>query len=138
MRARASAPNELPEPATSSVGRRRDGVWLPSVRIGLAGGLAAMLCCVGPTLLAIIGVATAATAYTWAETLYGTFAWAFRGFGLIVIITLVVVSLRRRRQCTLAGVHAARRSLLVAVVVAGATYALLYGVTTWLGDRAIH
>lgn len=136
--AQASAPNGLPEPATSSAGSPRGGMGLPAIRIGLAGGLAAMLCCVGPTLLAIIGVATAATAYAWAATLYGTFAWAFRGFGLIVVIALVVLVLRRRRQCTLAGVQKARKSLLISVLVGGATYGVLYGVTTWLGSLAIH
>jgi len=112
---------------------RRD---LPAVRIGLVGGLVGMLCCVGPTVLALLGVLGAGTAYTWAVDLYGGYAWWFRLAGLAVTAGLVIWALRRRRACSLAGVRTARLRLLLVAVVAVATYLVLYGVTTLAGGLA--
>jgi len=142
MSAQPSKPSSSPDlmsvaMATPDPGMQREGLGLPALRIGLVGGLTAMLCCVGPTLLAMVGVASAATAYAWAETLYGSFAWAFRVFGFIVVSALVVVALRRRHRCTLRGLRAARRSLLVVVLIGGVTYGALDALTTWLGGVAV-
>lgn len=109
---------------------------LPAVRIGLLGGLVGMACCVGPTVLALLGGVGAATAYAWAEQLYSGYAWGFRLSGLAVMAVLVVWTLRRRRSCSVAGVATARWRLLLAVGVAVATYAVLYGLTTLAGGYA--
>lgn len=109
---------------------------LPAVRIGLASGLAGILCCVGPTVLALIGVLGARTAYAWAEGLYAGYAWWFRIGGLMVLVALTAVALRRRGWCDLRGLRAARGKLLVALGVAAVTYVALYAVTTALGTLA--
>ena len=75
----------------------------PAVRIGMLAGLTGILCCVGPTVLAMVGVVGAGTAYAWANTLYDGYAWFFRLAGLLVLGGLVAWSLKRRNQCTLAG-----------------------------------
>jgi hypothetical protein len=46
------------------------------------------------------------------------------------------VSLRRRNQCSLAGVRRLRWRLLGVLGIAVATYVALYVVTTWLGTYA--
>ena len=48
--------------------RRNDR--LPVWRIGLTGGLVGIACCVGPTMLALLGVVSAGTAFVWANDLY--------------------------------------------------------------------
>jgi hypothetical protein len=95
-----------------------------------------MLCCVGPTVLALIGVVSAGTAFVWATDLYDGYAWWFRGGGLLLLVGLAVWSLRRRNQCSLGGVRKTWSRLVLTVGVAVATYALLYAVTTWLGTFA--
>ncbi|HEY4007615.1 MAG TPA: hypothetical protein VGM60_20870 [Pseudonocardia sp.] len=109
---------------------------LPAIRIGLVGGTVGMLCCVGPTVLALAGVLGAGTAYAWAEELYGGYAWWFRLGGLAVTVGLVVWALRRRQSCSLGGVRAGWRRLLLLVVVAVVTYLVLYAVTTLAGPFA--
>src|SRR4051812_20350503 len=53
-------------PDESSADRRqRQDRPLPVWRIGLAGGLVGILCCVGPTVLALLGVVSAGTAFVW-------------------------------------------------------------------------
>lgn len=109
---------------------------LPMWRIGLTGGVVGILCCVGPTLLALFGIVSAGTAFTWATSLYGNYAWWFRLGGLAVIALLVWLALRRRDQCSIVGMRRWRWPLLGVLAVAVATYGVLYAVTTWLGTLA--
>ncbi|MPZ83212.1 MAG: hypothetical protein GEV28_23590 [Actinophytocola sp.] len=109
---------------------------LPVWRIGLAGGLVGILCCVGPTVLALLGVVSAGTAFVWATDLYDGYAWWFRLGGLAVLLGLGWLSLRRRNQCSVAGMRRWRWRLLAVLAVAAGTYAVLYGLTTWLGTLA--
>jgi len=109
---------------------------LPSVRIGMLAGLTGILCCAGPTVLAVVGVVGAGTAYAWANTLYDGYAWLFRVAGLLVLGGLVAWSLKRRNQCTLVGARRVWPKLAMSLGVAVLTYALLYALTTWLGTFA--
>lgn len=123
---------QTPRPASVPAVRGR----LPVGRIGVAGGLVGILCCVGPTVLALFGVIGAGTAYAWAEEAYGGYAWWFRLAGLMLMATLVYVALRRRRMCSIAGMRSLRWRLLAMLGIAVVTYLVLYAVTTWLGDLA--
>jgi hypothetical protein len=109
---------------------------LPIWRIGLTGGLVGILCCVGPTVLAVLGIVSAGTAFTWATNLYGGYAWWFRIGGLAVLALLLWRALRRRNQCSVAGLRRWRWRILGVLGVAVITYLALYGLTTWLGTFA--
>lgn len=109
---------------------------LPAWRIGIVSGLVGILCCVGPTVLALVGVVSAGTAYAWANDLYGGYAWWFRLGGLAVLALLVWWALRRRQMCSLGGLRRTKWRLLATVAIAVGTYAVLYAVTTWLGNLA--
>lgn len=109
---------------------------LPVWRIGIAGGLVGILCCVGPAVLALLGLVSAGTAYLWATDLYRGYQWWFRLAGLGVMALLIGIALRKRNQCTLGGARTARRRLLTVLAIAVATYLLLYATTTWLGRLA--
>lgn len=122
----------MPLTADRSVRERE----LPSVRMGVLAGATALLCCVGPTVLALLGVVSAGTAFVWANDLYDGYAWWFRFGGLALLALMMVVALRRRTQCSLGGVRRNWRRLTLALGVAVATYLILYGVTTWLGTFA--
>lgn len=108
------------------------GVWW----IGLVGGLTGILCCVGPTVLALLGIVSAGTAFVWATDLYDDYQWWFRLAGLLVMGLLVWVALRRRRICSLQGVRSVRYRLLMILGIAVVTYVALYALTTWLGTFA--
>ena len=91
---------------------------LPMWGIGFASGLVGILCCVGPTVLVVFGIISAGTAFVWANDLYDNYAWWFRLGGVAVLGLLVWVSLRRRNQCSLAGVRQRRWRLLGVLAVA--------------------
>nr|VTO94933.1 hypothetical protein BIN_B_00407 [Mycobacterium riyadhense] len=109
---------------------------LPILRIGIAGGLVGMLCCVGPTILALLGIVSAATAFAWANDLYDNYAWWFRAGGLAVLAVLVWMALRRRNQCSLSSIWRLRWRLITLLIIAVGSYGVLYAVTTWLGAFA--
>lgn len=114
-----------PNPATANPAPPR---W----RIGVLAGITGILCCVGPTVLAALGIISGATALTWGNDLYGGYAWWFRLAGLAVLAVLTWWSLRRQHACSLAGVRRVRGRPLGLVGVAVATYAVLYALTSWL------
>ena len=116
--------------------RRSETDRLPVWRMGLTGGLVGILCCVGPTVLALVGVVSAGTAFAWATNLYDNYAWWFRLGGLAVLGGLVWWSLQRRNQCSVAGIRRWRWRLLAVLAVAVGTYIGLYALTTWLGTIA--
>ncbi len=124
--------------ATSEVGEQPVDVrkGLPAVRIGILGGLTGILCCVGPTVLAVFGIVSAATAFSWATNLYDNYAWWFRIGGLLLMAVVIMLALRKRNQCSIAGARTYRKKILIALGVAVVTYAALYALTTWLGTLA--
>lgn len=109
---------------------------LPVGRIGVTSGVVGILCCVGPTILALFGIISAATAFAWANNLYGNYAWWFRLGGLAVLVTLTWLSLRRRDQCNIDGIRRSRKRIVAVAAIAVGTYAVLYAATTWLGGFA--
>jgi len=106
---------------------------VPVWRIGIAGGLVGILCCVGPTVLALLGVIGAGTAFAWATNLYEGYAWWFRLAGLGTLAGLVWLALRRQNTCSVAGAWRLRRRFAGVLAVAVGTYTALYALTTWLG-----
>lgn len=124
------------DPATTDEGAAAKAPDLPTARIGVLAGLTGILCCVGPTVLAMVGVVSAGTAYAWANTLYDGYAWFFRLAGLLVLAGLITWSLKRRNQCTLAGARRVWHKLAISLGIAVLTYAVLYALTTWLGTFA--
>ena len=106
---------------------------LPLWRIGIIGGLVGIMCCVGPTILALFGIVSAATAFAWANDLYGNYGWWFRLGGVATVTLLVWLALRRRNQCSLDTIRRLRWRLAAMLAIAIGTYGLLYAVTTWLG-----
>ena len=103
------------------------------IKYGLLSGLAGIMCCVSPVVLVLLGIATAAEAVTLGDTLYYGYAWFFRAFGLAVAAIAVVLYLRRRGMCTLAGARRSWRLLAVLVVAGIGTYIGLFWFTKYLG-----
>ncbi len=112
--------------------RSQAGSRLPMWRIGITSGAVGLLCCAGPTVLALFGIISATTALAWANNLYGNYAWWFRLGGLAVLALLVWIALRRRNQCNINAIRRLRWRLATVLAIAAATYGVLYAVTTWL------
>lgn len=73
----------------------------------------ASLCCLSPVILFLLGLSTASFATSLADTLYGEYAWYFRGAGLIALLVALVYYFRRKKGiCTIDEVKRRRNEIL--------------------------
>ncbi len=108
----------------------------PGLKLGIIAGLAGISCCVGPTVLALLGLGSVSFAISLGNTLYYQYGWYFRGVGLALAVAGVVALLRKRRSCSLRGARAQWKLLVTVVAAMGVVYAALYWLTTWLARAA--
>ncbi|MEE8442815.1 MAG: hypothetical protein V3S37_03625 [Dehalococcoidia bacterium] len=124
---RAAVSQDEAAPVVAGGGQVRSGLLL-----GILSGLTAIMCCVSPVVLVLLGVATAAQAVTLGDTLYYDYGWWFRGGGLGVASVAVILHLRRRKSCSVQGAKGHRRMFLTLLLSGGATYAGLCWFTKML------
>ena len=120
-------------PLLESAGPTEDRQVRAGVLIGLASGLAGIMCCVSPVVAVLLGIATAAQGVTLGDNLYYDYGWYFRGAGALVAVTAVVLHLRRRGACSIEGAVRYRRMLAVLAAAAVTTYVALFWFTSYLG-----
>ena len=101
--------------------------------MGLLAGLTAIMCCVSPVVLALLGVVTAVEAISLGDTLYYEYGWYFRAAGLLVGALAVLVYLRRRNSCSIVGARRHWIALATLPVTAVITYVALFWFTKYLG-----
>jgi len=106
------------------------------LKLGVLAGLVGISCCVGPTVLALLGLASVSFAISLSNTLYYGYGWYFRGAALLIGALGVVGLLRRRKSCTLRGAREQWQLLLTVVAAMAVVYVALYRLTTWLGRAA--
>ena len=104
--------------------------------LGTVAGLAGISCCVGPTVLALLGLSSVSFAISLGNTLYSQYGWYFRGAALVLAAAGVVGLLRGRKACTLRGAREQWRMLATVVAAMVVVYAGLYWLTTWLARAA--
>lgn len=79
----------------------------------------ASLCCLSPVILVAFGFASVSFAASLATTLYGTYKWAFRALGLVLLIISVAAYLRRERNiCTIDDAIRRRNEVLNTAAIA--------------------
>lgn len=75
--------------------------------------IVASLCCLTPVVLVFFGLGSVSIAVSLADTLYGTYRWAFRITGLILLGLSLIWYLRREKGiCTLDEAKRRRNEIL--------------------------
>lgn len=106
------------------------------LKLGIVAGLAGISCCVGPTVLALLGLSSVSFAIGLGNTLYYQYGWYFKGGAVVLAVAGVVALLWRRRSCSLRGARAQWRLLATVLAAMVVVYAALYGLTAWLARWA--
>lgn len=106
------------------------------LKLGVVAGLVGISCCVGPTVLALLGLSSVSFAISLSKTLYYEYGWYFRGAAVLLAALGLVGLLRARKSCTVRGTREQWRLLLTIGVAMVVVYVALYWVTTWLGRVA--
>lgn len=108
----------------------------PGLTYGVLAGLLGIGCCIGPTMLALVGALSVAAAIDLGQVLYTAYGWYFRGAALLFATVMAVRALRARHACSLGGARKQWRLVTTLIVAMAVTYAALYGLTTWLARIA--
>lgn len=104
--------------------------------VGSLAGLIGIGCCVGPTVLALLGLISASFAISLGNTLYSGYGWYFRGAAVLVAAIGARAILMRRRSCSLAGARGQWRLLTTVTLGMVGVYTALYWLTTLLARTA--
>jgi len=104
------------------------------LKIGALTGFLGILCCVGPVVLVLLGLASVSFAISLGDTLYYEHGWYFRGAALAAATLGVLAALRRRNACSLRGARGQWRLLLTVTLSMVVVYAALYWLTSVLAS----
>lgn len=107
-------------------------------RIGaLAGAFVASLCCLGPVLVAALGIVSIPVAGALANRMFYTYWWAFVGVGLTVTVVALVPYLRGRGICSVDAALRRRAEIRNAVLATILVFAVTYLVWDFVVVEAI-
>lgn len=106
------------------------------LKLGALAGLLGISCCVGPTILALLGVISVSFAIGLGTTLYYDYGWYFRGAAILFAAVGVLQTLKRRKSCSVRGAGAQWKLLLTVAVAMAVMYAVLYGLTRYMASLA--
>jgi hypothetical protein len=107
-----------------------------SARLGAIAGAIGLGCCLYPVVLVLLGLSTASAALDLGNRLLAEWGWAFKLSGVVFAAGALWAQHRRARACSADARPGLVRNAAVIAIVALLTYASLYGITTWLGQRA--
>jgi len=90
----------------------------------------ASLCCLAPLVLVLFGLSTVAFAASLSDTFYGTYKWAFRGLGLLLLAISLFIYFRKKGICTIDEAKRQRQKIINTVVITLIVAIILYVI--WL------
>jgi hypothetical protein len=82
------------------------------LKLGALAGLLGISCCVGPAVLALLGVISVSFAIGLGTTLYDEYGWYFRGAAILLAAIGTFQTLKRRKSCGVRGAGAEWKLLL--------------------------
>ncbi len=89
-----------------------------ALKISLLPVVFASLCCLSPVILVLLGLSTVSFASSLADTLYGDYAWYFRGAGLVLLTIALNYYFRRKKGiCTIDEVKRRRNEIINIVAI---------------------
>lgn len=88
--------------------------------------LFASMCCLSPLLLVVFGLASVSFAAGLADLFYGTYKWAFRGFGLFLLVIFLILYFRKKGICTFDKVKRERNKIINMILLTLIVAILLY------------
>lgn len=105
--------------------------------LSLPSAIIASLCCLSPLVFVLMGASVSSFGVALFTRMLAPFEWVFFAVGLLSLAGSLVLYFRKQGICTLDAARARRREILnatlLAVVVALASFGLLYGAVSVAG-----
>lgn len=103
---------------TGSISNKKTPVLRDVLRISSLPVIFASLCCLSPVILVLFGLSTVSFASSLANTLYGDYAWYFRGAGLVLLAIAIIYYFRRTKGiCTIDEAKKRRNEIINIVAI---------------------
>ena len=103
-----------------------------AVKIGVVAGFLALLCCVSPVVLVLLGLSSVSAAIALGYNLYNNYKFYFLGLSFVFLMSALYIHLRKEKVCNLQGIRRHKNMIIVAVFVTILIYIFLFYFTTWL------
>jgi hypothetical protein len=100
--------------------------------LGAFAGLVGITCCLGPTVLAVLGLTSVSFAISLGNTLYYTYGWYFRGAAILLATLGTLHLLNRRAACSLQGARQQWRLLATVLLAMMVVYVVFLALTAYL------
>jgi len=101
--------------------------------IGVITGTIALLCCISPIILVLLGLSTTAGAIALGTNLFDNYKLYFISASIIFMVIAILFYLKNKNQCSISGVRQNINKILLTFIVAVLVYILWYILTSWLG-----
>ena len=112
---------------TGSMTSKKPRALRDALKISSLPVIFASLCCLSPVILVLLGLSTVSFASSLADTLYGDYAWYFRGAGLLLLAIALIYYFRRTKGiCTIDEVKKRRNEIINIVAISLITAILGY------------
>lgn len=103
---------------TGSMTSKKPRALRDALKISSLPVIFASLCCLSPVILVLLGLSTVSFASSLADTLYGDYAWYFRGAGLVLLAIALTYYFRRTKGiCTVDEVKKRRNEIINIVAI---------------------
>ena len=102
--------------------------------IGAITGSIAILCCISPVILVLLGLSSVTAAIALGNNLFSNYKFYFIGVSVLFLIIAIFFYLKKKNQCSLSGVRKNINQIIVIVFIAILVYIIWYYFTTWLGN----
>ena len=80
--------------------------------------LGASLCCLSPLLLFVFGFGSLALATSLSDIFYGQWKWAFRVFGLLLLMIFLIIHFKKQNICSLDQAKRNKNKVINTVLIA--------------------
>ena len=110
---------------------RKDKSWLS---IGAIGGTIALLCCISPIILVLLGLSTVTAAIALGNNLFNNYKIYFIGASILFMGGAIAYKLKQKNQCSISGVRKNINMILLVFIIGVVVYIFWYIFTTWLGN----
>ena len=101
-------------------------------RFGSIAGTLALMCCISPVVMVLLGLSTTTAAIALGDLLYTEYTWFFMSASALFLGAAFWAYLIRQQQCSLSGLRRHLNTVLLTLVITVVVYSFWFLFTSWL------
>ena len=106
-------------------------------KIGIISGTIALLCCISPVILVLLGLSSVTAAIALGNNLFNNYKLYFIGASAVFLVGAILYKLKKQNQCSLSGARKNLNKILLTLIIGVVVYIIWYVFTSWLAKLAV-